>query len=674
MAELNVEISKALNDLIKGRSGGSTDIFTSETKALQSSLGKLVGTTDNTFNIFTKNFGKAFEGRPEAIGKILAGFEKLLSSVLSTLGISIKAAVNMFAEVLYKANQAWATAFDQGAAGVLTAFKNLATDLIPEGPIKNAIGSFLDNVIKSMMFRFEDGLRVREIGYAAQVQFGFGEAAAAKFTRSATDLFGPLGRDLAREWATTFVREGITNAESMKRAVAIGLATGESPASMAEKMKEYMAMGLGAGKAIETIEDNYRKLAKPATAAGLSVKMMSDYILQASKNARFLNVDIAQVGNMMTNLTKQADELSKFGVDFRLHGQTIANEFASGGKEISDAMHVWYGSKGGELAESPGTSWIRSMLGEKAAAGLTIKGEGGFAIEGGKEEIATGNTMMVQRLTMMKDLMIKAASSTSNINDNFLVQYKLARQQGYSQEAAVSLAKMSKDEIQKIADDPGKSAPFKKTEDILRDLQNMAAINEQIQRILAELNQKQLEAMLLAPEMTALAMKALGGDAAAQSKMGAIGTEQLKGLASTMGRLLAVMPFRGDPAYEAMKQLPKRFMDALLSMGIPITGVTSVEGLTDIGIIASGGVPTPRSARAGGGYTSGMTLVGEEGPELIDAGGSSYVYTAERTKDMLAANTRRGGGEGITLNVNISGVTKRQIMDVLAEEVDRAFS
>lgn len=46
--------------------------------------------------------------------------------------------------------------------------------------------------------------------------------------------------------------------------------------------------------------------------------------------------------------------------------------------------------------------------------------------------------------------------------------------------------------------------------------------------------------------------------------------------------------------------------------------------------------------RAGGGYASGMTLVGERGPELVDFTNPGQVYTAEQTRGMFAPRTASG--------------------------------
>ncbi len=57
-------------------------------------------------------------------------------------------------------------------------------------------------------------------------------------------------------------------------------------------------------------------------------------------------------------------------------------------------------------------------------------------------------------------------------------------------------------------------------------------------------------------------------------------------------------------------------------------------------IIAATAASTQVRERARGGWTDGLTLVGEEGPELIDVRGRAFVHTAAETRELLS---NRGG-------------------------------
>jgi hypothetical protein len=67
-----------------------------------------------------------------------------------------------------------------------------------------------------------------------------------------------------------------------------------------------------------------------------------------------------------------------------------------------------------------------------------------------------------------------------------------------------------------------------------------------------------------------------------------------------------------------------------------VTISASISGPT--GISASGTI----ARRAGGGDTSGLTLVGEEGPELVDFKGRAFVYTAGQTREILSNQSDPG--------------------------------
>ena len=111
---------------------------------------------------------------------------------------------------------------------------------------------------------------------------------------------------------------------------------------------------------------------------------------------------------------------------------------------------------------------------------------------------------------------------------------------------------------------------------------------------------------------------------------------------------------------EASKELFKNLTNDILNMmmkvimqGLVMNAIMSMFGIggskLDLGALGTQLVEAPLSgARASGGYTpSGMYLVGEEGPELLDLNTPGRVYTAAQTKAML------GGGSQVSNNVNI---------------------
>ncbi len=84
-----------------------------------------------------------------------------------------------------------------------------------------------------------------------------------------------------------------------------------------------------------------------------------------------------------------------------------------------------------------------------------------------------------------------------------------------------------------------------------------------------------------------------------------------------------------------------------------------------------GGAPMPGPGHAAmGGYHSGMTIVGERGPELVSLPKGSYVHTASESKGMM--------GGGMTVNLNINGdmiaSQRRELINASTEAAMQAFA
>lgn len=86
--------------------------------------------------------------------------------------------------------------------------------------------------------------------------------------------------------------------------------------------------------------------------------------------------------------------------------------------------------------------------------------------------------------------------------------------------------------------------------------------------------------------------------------------------------------------------------------------------------VALGGIPTI-PARASGGPTSGLTLVGEQGPELFNAGRGGFVFNASETQRLLGAGTP---APNYTTQIYVTANTKNdaeEIARVVAERLTR---
>lgn len=122
------------------------------------------------------------------------------------------------------------------------------------------------------------------------------------------------------------------------------------------------------------------------------------------------------------------------------------------------------------------------------------------------------------------------------------------------------------------------------------------------------------------------------------AELGALSKKDYANWMATLERLAKGTKGEVRAAYEdAMAKV--RALRALASKPIPINVVYTIT----TGRYAGKSIP----GNASGGSASGLTWVGEKGPELIDAPAGSYVHTASRSRQMTSGN----GGSGITVNV-----------------------
>ena len=70
-------------------------------------------------------------------------------------------------------------------------------------------------------------------------------------------------------------------------------------------------------------------------------------------------------------------------------------------------------------------------------------------------------------------------------------------------------------------------------------------------------------------------------------------------------------------------------------------------------------LPAPNAFAKGGRFNSGLALVGEEGPELVEFGGPGQVHTASETGGMLS-----GGSSGsVSFLINMGGIHIQGVND-----------
>jgi len=611
----------------------------------------------------------------------------VMKGAIVLIGDSAKTAATAFAGAMLQFNKLWNDMWG-GVESAMKGMKDMAFKALEEvgiggGPIAGALSGLLDGFIKGIMFKFEDALKQREMKRAVTMQFGTNAPEAAAFSRHMVGYYNLLGRQVSTEFAEAFSGIGVVNAKVADDMIGIASNLKMGAGEATQLLEKYMIFGNSAARATDQIQANFRKLQAAAQESGLPVKMMAGYIAQASTNARFLNVDVGLVGNTMANLQKKTKDLSNLGVDFRIHGASIMNDLATGGKNVSDAMHVFYGSKGGVLDMSVGAAWAKSMFGEKTAGSLSKTAEGGFTTGGmGLGEASQGNTMMIQRLELMKQTMMDASAGASDDAEALFLQMKAAKDVfGLSDEAARTVAASGKDEIKKLADNPAMAAQMKDTKTILGEMQTVATKSEALQRHLVNLNMAIVKILFEIPILIigwlqSTSLFGSGDDTLYKSSLAALDKQggEFKQAAIGAGKVL------GSVAANDMAYFGGRIDAVTESMGGQALKNEKANKAETERLISSGAASRIEKKAEGGPVSSGeLYQVGENNrPELLMIPGNRGEVISSDKVDKLAAAGAAGsagasGSGGIHINLAVHGVTKDQIMQQITNEVLRAL-
>lgn len=125
----------------------------------------------------------------------------------------------------------------------------------------------------------------------------------------------------------------------------------------------------------------------------------------------------------------------------------------------------------------------------------------------------------------------------------------------------------------------------------------------------------------------------------------------------------------------------QRAIDNVTALSRAIAGINSKSVTISASVSGPVGITGTISRKARGGWTEGLTLVGEEGPELVEFQGRAFVHTAAETRGLLANDrpaappTPAPGGRSFIENATIvvdRGVDLWQ-QALLAEQVFRAL-
>ena len=687
-----------VNERIKGTyqnaQGISVDKIIEEFE--KSTIGAMKGLAPAFGNVFKKSADTLQSGIGPETAKTLSSLTGTLSA-MSKMGGTIAAAAltmakgvaDLLLNVVNRTNALWKTSMN-GVEATLRGMNVVLTETLTAGLSKTlgpitgpkmagAIGGFLDTVITSMKFRFEEGLKYRQTKQGMEAQMGTG--ASGSSASSAMKYSGALGRDEAAQWGQAVAGVG-TGAEDfdkvLNKTLQIGKTMGLNADAAANLQQSYVSFGNSGVQAGNKIEQNLRKIQAAAKDTGLSVSMMSGYITDAATQARKFNVDVGLIGNTMAMLASQSKNLGAFGVDMKIHGGQIMKDFATGGSKMDDAMHMYFGSKGG--TEDIGLkAWTKSKFGEVNAESLKATSGGGFSMASSDK-----NMMMVNKLEMMKDAMIKAAASASNVDEALMIQSKVAKDLfGMSEEAATTLATSSTQGLEELAKDPAMAASFKDTNQLLGELQNLAAKDQQIQRELVKINMKQLAIALEVPDLFQNLGLMFGNDNDRKK-----GKEGLGKVAEFTKSSLMDMFDSGSNLGKIMKSLDPETFDSMNIFAKRIAGVATTGNVKQDEAInaqtekikANLNKNIPNSVEkqnAEGGllhFAEGGKLphfrIGERGPEDLYPGG--FIQSNSDLRDM--EREKQKSNQGININLYVSGQTKQQMKDLLGQEIDRQFA
>jgi hypothetical protein len=86
-------------------------------------------------------------------------------------------------------------------------------------------------------------------------------------------------------------------------------------------------------------------------------------------------------------------------------------------------------------------------------------------------------------------------------------------------------------------------------------------------------------------------------------------------------------------------------------------------------------MPTPQGGRKNARGTAfspgGVTLVGEEGPELVDLPTGARVYDADQTRRMTTPSRQASGGGGGAMTINVTALDPQQAADAVVEAIQQ---
>jgi hypothetical protein len=494
LAEGLKTVTKKLSDASKG---GGTEI----TSAMQNIIGMLA-----KFKKVGDDVG--------ALADIVSFVIDVFTNPLRALGKALMAVASVAINAITAAEKKIGVAFSgvEALMGSLNEEFTAIAKKLGGDALGELAGTMMANAIKGIMFDFEDSLAKRKMRYAEAAQLGTG--AKGGTAGDAAGMFNAMGRERAQQWQGALVQVGVTQKGILGEMVRTGMTMGMDAGKTASMMDRVLVSVRGTREASTQMRDNFRMMQASAAGTTVPVQMLAEAVVDASSNARFLNVDMVTVGKTMQMLMSDQEKFEATGLSMRTDSKKVLNDMATAGDKATDALHAFYGTKGGAEG-SPIEGLIKSKFGTQFLSTLKTSGTGGFTATGGKS-----GDMMVQRLDVMKTTMMESAKGGKTDSEKLYLQMKVATDVfGMSQETAQYMGMMSKDKLDQLAKDPKFADQFKSTNQILSDMKGIDAINEQMARAATKLSLEQLAVGLKMLKIAELQLRGILADDTEKKKI-----------------------------------------------------------------------------------------------------------------------------------------------------------
>ena len=640
---------------------------------------------------FAKQAGKFGEAALSLNGAALLGaVSGMLGAGLSMVATITKALLSIAASVaglpvkaITEFNKVIASGFG-GAAGFLNGLIQGFTNLMKNipiagavlGPVGDAIGGMMSNLVQAGLLAFHDALAHTQAIVAERAQSGEKGEIGGGISQQMMKLRGYLGRDETLEWSKNITAVGVTHEDIAEKTVRIGKAMGTSASETAGLLDQYLMVSNGATDAIQKMGNVFKQMQNAAYATNIPVKMLYKAVIDTAAAGRFLNVDLKTVSNTIALMAKDADKMKGFGVNFRNAAdmKAAAADLTGASGKLTDEMHAYFGMKAAP-GSTVGQAWALSTLGSTYGKNLKYDAtKGTMTMGAGVKGKELENTMTLQRMAVMQQTLQEVMAKTAGGEGEKLLAAKMAGQQlfGIGMGAITTLITHTKDDLKGLMEDPDTKEQMQDEKDLLHRLTSLAAIDQTVQRYMAQMAVQQVVLALQAVKLLALGVDVLMHPHIFDQENN-VEAQRFEKQLTAMGTTFNLIK---DAGYNALKvsgtfATNPSVMKAWNALGDMDTGkgklVATVKN-------PDGSVTEIHQKAMGGPFTSGTDmLVGERGPERVrfNVGG-----TVIPNHDLMRGALASGGGGGTTnvFNLHIADSTPHEIIANISRAIETTMS